>query len=159
MAGVRIHATSVPAEWVDYNGHLRDAYYALIVSHAADALMDRLRLDASYRARTHCTLYTLEMHVNFLHEVKEAETIDVSVRLLGADSRRLHVAFELTRAAEPTPAATAELMLLHVEQGASVTVRSFPSEVRAAIEALREATQALPAGGPGSRRIALRPPE
>jgi len=52
-----------PAEWIDYNGHLRDAYYVLIVSQATDALMDRIGLDEAYRRRTQCTLYTVELHI------------------------------------------------------------------------------------------------
>ncbi len=49
VAGIPIYATAVLPEWIDYNGHLRDAYYALIVSLATDALMDRIGLDAAYR--------------------------------------------------------------------------------------------------------------
>ena len=75
---------------IDYNGHLRDAYYVLILSLATDALMDRIGLDAAYRARTHCTLYTLEMHVHYLHEVKQSDTVLVKLRVLGADHKRLH---------------------------------------------------------------------
>src|SRR5205085_8244939 len=43
VAGLRIYETAILPEWIDYNGHLRDAYYTLIVSLASDALMDRLR--------------------------------------------------------------------------------------------------------------------
>ncbi len=57
-----IYRTALAPEWIDYNGHLRDAYYGLIASLACDALMDRLRLDAGYRERTRNTLYTVEMH-------------------------------------------------------------------------------------------------
>jgi acyl-CoA thioester hydrolase len=52
MAGTTIYRTAVLPEWIDYNGHLRDAYYALALSLATDALMDRIGLDAGYRART-----------------------------------------------------------------------------------------------------------
>ena len=34
------YSTPVLEEWVDYNGHLRDAFYLLIFSYATDALMD-----------------------------------------------------------------------------------------------------------------------
>src|SRR5207253_7398090 len=74
VSGVPIYQTAILPEWIDYNGHLRDAYYVLIVSLACDALMDRLRMDAAYRQRTLCTLYTLEMHIHYLHEVKVTDT-------------------------------------------------------------------------------------
>ena len=155
MAGVPIYRTDVAHDWIDYNGHLRDAYYVLIVSQATDALMDRLQLDAAYRARTRGTLYTLEMHLHFLREIKESDGVAVSVRVLGADSKRLHVALELTKEGESEPAATAELMLLHVVQGPTVSVAAFPPEVSAAIAALAAATAAMPAAGPLSRRMEL----
>ena len=78
----RVYTTGLAAEWIDYNGHLRDAYYGLIVSLACDALMDRLGLDAAYRGRTGNTLYTVEMHVHFLQEVKQGDIVNVDVRVL-----------------------------------------------------------------------------
>ena len=62
-------------EWIDYNGHLRDAYYVLVLSYAVDDVMDHLGLDAAYRERTHCTLYTLELHMHYLHEVKSTDEL------------------------------------------------------------------------------------
>jgi acyl-CoA thioester hydrolase len=155
VAGVPVYRTAVAKDWIDYNGHLRDAYYALIVSHAADALTDRLGMDSAYRERTGCTLYTLEMHLHFLKEVKQEKTVEVSVRLLGADRKRLHAAFELASAGAPQPCAGAELMLLHVHQGTTVRAQAFPPEVAAPIGELLEASRALQAAVPGSRVISL----
>ena len=107
MAGVRIYETAILPEWIDYNGHLRGAYYTLIVSLASDALMDRLRIDAAYRERTSCTLYTVEMHVHYLAEVKATDTALVSVRIAGADHKRIHAAFEIARAGHANAAAVA----------------------------------------------------
>jgi len=45
VAGVPIYRTAILPQWIDYNGHLRDAYYAVIVSSAIDALMDRVGLE------------------------------------------------------------------------------------------------------------------
>ena len=64
MPATAIYRTSIAAEWIDYNGHLRDANYGLIISLATDVLMERLGMDASYRERTRCTLYTVEMHIH-----------------------------------------------------------------------------------------------
>jgi acyl-CoA thioester hydrolase len=142
-------------EWIDYNGHVRDAFYGLIASSACDALMDRLGLDAAYRARTHCTLYTLEMHVHYLHEVKHNDRVAVDVTILGSDHKRLHAGFTLRRAPDGPVAATVEFMLLHVRQGAEPGSEPFPPEVAAAIASLAAATPAA-AFGPGSRALSLR---
>ncbi len=125
MAGVSIYETPILPGWIDYNGHVRDAYYGVIVSSACDALMDRVGLDAAYRARTDCTLYTLEMHLHFLNEVKSTERVAVAVSILGADSKRLHAGFTLTTAPAAPVAATVEMMLLHVHQGARPGSRSL----------------------------------
>jgi len=158
VPGIRIFETPVRPEWIDYNGHLRDAYYAVIFSEAIDALMDRVGLDAAYRQRTGGTLYTVEMHLHYLHEVKQADTAIVTLRILGTDSKRVHVSLELLRAGNPDVAAGAEVMLLHVRQHeGKVSTAAFPPEVRAALEALQTAGACMEAGVPGSRRMELRP--
>ncbi len=159
MAGVEIHRTRIAAEWIDYNGHLRDAYYALIASETTDALMDRVGLDAGYRARSGCTLYTLEMHLHFLAEVGRDDAVRVRVRLLGLDGKRLHVALELVRERDAVVAAGAALLLLHVQQGPRITARDFPDTVRGALEALQRETHGMPAQAPASRRIGLSRPK
>ena len=151
-----IYRTALAPEWIDYNGHLRDAYYGLIVSFACDALMDRLGMDESYRGRTRNTLYTVEMHVHFLREVKKSEIVLVRVRLLGADHKRIHAAFDVVREADNTVAASVESMLLHVHQGESVTTAAFPPDIQDAIAKLTVATAGAPEVGPGSRRMELR---
>jgi acyl-CoA thioester hydrolase len=156
MAGIPLFQTTVLPAWIDYNGHLRDAYYALIVSQASDALMDRVGLDATYRTRTHCTLYTVEMHIHYLHEVRQSDTVTVALRICGVDHKRIHAAFELARAGQPDIVATAEVMMLHVrQQGQQVSTVSFPAEVSAALADLQAASTGLAAEGPGSRRMEL----
>ena len=158
MAGIPIYETAIQPEWIDYNGHVRDAYYCLIVSLATDALMDRVGLDADYRARTGCTLYTVEMHLHYLQEVRESDTVAVSVRIAGVDQKRIHADFEIARSGQPGVAATAEVMLLHVrQQDDAVATAPFPTPVSTALAELQAASAALPSVGPGSRRMELRP--
>jgi acyl-CoA thioester hydrolase len=158
VAGIPIFETPIRSEWIDYNGHLRDAYYTVIFSEAIDALMDRIGLDPAYRQRTGGTLYTVEMHLHFLHEVKQNDVANVTLRLLGFDSKRIHVALELLRAGQPQVAAGAEFMLLHVRQhDGRVSVCALPETARAALEALRAQSAASAAQVPGSRRIELPP--
>jgi len=159
VAGIPIYQTAIQPEWIDYNGHVRDAYYGLIVSLATDALMDRVGLDEAYRNGSGCTLYTLEMHLNFLKEVHQSDTATVSVRIAALDHKRIHAAFEIARPRKPGVAATAEVMLLHVQrEGDTVSSAPFPPQVSTALAQLQAASAALPAEGPGSRRMELRPP-
>ena len=70
--GLPVFHQTVQDDWIDYNGHLSEAYYVLIFGFATDALMDAAGLDAAYRDRTGCSLYTVEAHVRYLHEVPAA---------------------------------------------------------------------------------------
>ena len=151
-----IYSTAIAAEWIDYNNHLRDSYYGLVQSHASDALMDQLGLDAAYRQRTGCTLYTLEEHLHYLHEVKQTDRLDIRVRLLAADRKRLHAAFDFYCTRYADPVAMGEMMLLHVQQGEKPASAPFPEPIKAAIDALVAATSTITPPGPGSRRIELK---
>ena len=157
MPATPIYRTAVLPEWIDYNGHLRDAYYALILSLASDALMDRIGMDAAYRAASGNTLYTVEMHIHYLREVHQRDIVLVGARLLAADHKRMHTAFEISCEGKQGVAATAEFMLLHVHQAETVTVSAFEPAVAAAIAALMPPATDTPWSGPGSRRMELRP--
>ena len=119
--------------------------------------MDRIGLDEAYRRRTRCTLYTVELHIQYLQEVKHTDTALVTMRILGADAKRIHGAFELASAGSTRVAAVAEVMLLHVcQQPQAVTTTPFPPDVSAAIAQLQAAGAGLAPATPGSRRLALR---
>jgi acyl-CoA thioester hydrolase len=155
MPGVPIYRTGIEPAWIDYNGHLRDAYYGLIVSYSIDALMDRIGLDEAYRARTGCTLYTLEMHIHYLQEVKSTATVATDVRILDVDRKRIHAAFELRSDPATEPAAVAEVMLMQVRQAESVASEPFAPAIVAAIDELQRACAELPPPDHGSRRMQL----
>ncbi|HEY3786840.1 MAG TPA: thioesterase family protein [Steroidobacteraceae bacterium] len=156
MSGEPLYQTAIAPEWIDYNGHLRDAYYSLIVSLATDTLMDRLGMHDAYRRATHNTLYTLEMHMHFLHEVKQSDVVNVTVRILATDAKRIHAALDLRCEGRSEPAATAEIMLLHVHQGEKAAAQPFAPQIAASLARLAAETAASLPSIPGSRRMELR---
>ncbi|NQD57100.1 thioesterase [Pseudomonas sp. CM25] len=109
------YRTPVQADWVDYNGHLRDAFYLLIFSYATDALMERIGLDAESRGQNGHSLFTLEAHINYLHEVKLGTEVWVQTQILDFDRKRLHVYHSLHRDGFAEALAASEQMLLHVD--------------------------------------------
>ncbi len=155
VTGLAIYRTAIAPEWIDYNGHVRDAYYGLMASLAVDALMDRIGIGAHYRKQSGCTLYTVEMHMHYLREIGVRDTVDVKARILGADSKRIHAALELTCGESEETAAACEMMLLHVCQTPTVHTAPFPDRVAAAPAELQRPTASLPAAAPGSRRMEL----
>ena len=68
--------TTVKPEWIDYNGHMQDAFYGLVFSYAVDALQDDVGFDRKYREETGNTIYLVEEHKFFLNEVKEGDDLD-----------------------------------------------------------------------------------
>ncbi|MES3708400.1 thioesterase family protein [Pseudomonas putida] len=115
MHALVTYRTPVQKDWVDYNGHLRDAYYLLIFSYATDALMERIGLDADSRGQSGHSLFTLEAHINYLHEVKLGTEVWVQTQIIGFDRKRLHVYHSLHRAGFTEAMAASEMMLLHVD--------------------------------------------
>ena len=156
MAKLPPYLAAIEPSWIDYNGHVRDAYYGLIASYAVDAVMDHLGLDAAYRARTHCTLYTLEVHLNYLAEVKGSDELSVESSILDFDHKRLQVGCRLVCPRVAKAVATAEMLLLHVRQGEKPTAEPFPGEVTAKLEAFKDTGTGRDAFIPSSRKIALK---
>lgn len=115
MPALTTYTTQVQPDWVDYNGHLRDAYYLLIFSYATDALMDTLGLTSENREASGHSLFTLELHLNYLHEVKLGAQVQVRTQLIAHDAKRLHLYHSLHLAGGDKELAGNEQMLLHVD--------------------------------------------
>lgn len=65
------YETPALSEWVNYNNHLCDVFYLLVPSYATDALMAYTGLDSQSRDINGYSLFTLECHLDFLHEAKK----------------------------------------------------------------------------------------
>jgi acyl-CoA thioester hydrolase len=115
MPTLTTYKTPVLKDWVDYNGHLRDAFYLLIFSYATDAFMDLIGLDSSNRDASGHSLFTLEAHINYLHEVKLDEQVEVRTQIVAHDKKRVHLYHSLHRAGVDEALAASEQMLLHVD--------------------------------------------
>lgn len=100
-------------EWIDYNGHLSEAYYVLAFGFATDAVMDHLGLDADYRARTGCSLYTVEAHIRYLREVESGCQLVITTVLVGSWPKKLRLCHEMS--VSNTLVATEELLTVHVD--------------------------------------------
>ena len=103
--GVRLPVleATVVSEWVDYNGHMNDAAYAIVFSRSVDALMDRVGLDAAARKRTGQSLFTLQMMLHYFKEGKEGDAFSVSCHLLEHDDKRMRVWLDMTATGRRAP--------------------------------------------------------
>ncbi len=124
---------TVLAEWVDYNGHMNDAAYALVFSRAGDALMDRIGLDAAARKQSGQSIYTLQVMLHYFKEAKEGDAFSVSCHLLEHDDKRMRLWLDMTSPAGERLAAS-EQLLISVAQGGRGRARravAFRDESRA----------------------------
>ncbi|MFI1484120.1 thioesterase family protein [Streptomyces sp. NPDC020747] len=137
MTSLPLFRETVRPEWIDYNGHLSEAFYVLVFGHATDAMMDATGMDAAYRADSGCSLYTVESHIRYLRDVPEGARLGVRTRILGAGGKKAHFTHEMyvLDAAKAAPdadaavVATSELLALHVDQKAG-RATPFPEGVR-----------------------------
>jgi acyl-CoA thioester hydrolase len=143
-APLRLHEAIVRGEWVDYNGHLTEWAYLLMVGDDSDAFFRFLGVDDDYRASGR-SIYTVETHMHHLREVPLGERLRLSLRVLGVDDKRLHIAHEM-HGGSGALVATAEQMLLHVNTRAG-KVTPFPPEIGERLRQIRAAHAALPVPG------------
>ena len=101
--------------WIDYNGHLSEAYYVLVLGHATDAVMDAVGLGPSYRSANDASLYTVEAHVRYLEEVPAESELEVRSSVIGVTPKLLWIWHELWVADRLR--ATEEVLGVHVQGG------------------------------------------
>lgn len=153
-----VHRAIVAKEWLDYNGHLNEAYYVLIFSHATDAMIDLIGMDDAWRRANGMTVYTLETHVRYLREVGPGVEVTVDCRLIEVDAKRLRLFHSMRRADDATLLATAEMLLVNIDSSGP---RSAPwaAHVRGRLDELHahRAGEELPEGA--GRSISLARPK
>lgn len=71
---------AVEPDWIDENGHVNIEYYMFVFDGAARRLFGFMGIDADMRANGR-TLFALESHVNFLHEMKRGQPYRVTTQI------------------------------------------------------------------------------
>ena len=122
------YRTEVRGEWIDYNGHLHDAGYAIVLSEA-------------YRVATGRAMYTVESHIRYLAEARRGDVIEAASLLVSADAKRMRV-HTLLRRGDGVTIATGEYFYLHVDQAAG-EVTAMPPDRWAVVAALLSAHASL----------------
>lgn len=140
---------TVRPEWIDYNCHLYDGYYAVIFARATDVFLIRVGLDAATRSATRHTIYTMETHVRFLREVKLGAALAVSAQILDVDPKCVRVFLEMHDTGRSILAATSEQLLMSIDQsGDAARPAPWLAATAGILErrAAEDAARPLPAG-------------
>lgn len=124
----------VQPEWVDYNGHLSEAYYVLVFGHATDAVMAAVGMTTDHLAATHTSLFTVEAHIRYLDQVPPAAELEVRSSVIGHTDKLLWTWHEMW--VDGRLRATEEVLGVHVDTG-SGRACPFPAGVADRVAALR----------------------
>ena len=153
------HTETALPEWVDFNGHMNVAYYVMVFDHATDVFLNSAGVGKDYRDSTGHSLFVVEAHVTYQNEVHAGEELGITTQLLGHDSKRLHIFHHMHRLDENGdiggPAATNELMILHVDMK-NRRASPLPEAAVKRIEALAKARSALPRPVQAGRSIGFK---
>jgi len=106
---------AVLENWIDYNGHMNVAYYVMAFDHGVDQFMQQIGITPQYLEREKSSTFTLEMHINYLRELRLGDPIRLTCQLLNVDSKRVHYFLRMFHAGEGYLAATSEQMMIHVD--------------------------------------------
>jgi carnitine 3-dehydrogenase len=111
---LRLHSCFVRPEWTDYNGHMSESVYLLVMGDHSDAFFRFFGIDEAYRASGH-SLYTIETRIHNYRECSEGDHLAFSLTLLDLDEKRLHIFHEMHNATTGDLLATGEQLLMHVD--------------------------------------------
>lgn len=131
-----VYRCDVLPEWIDYNGHMSEAFYVLAFGFATDQVMDELGMDQLYRQNTGSSLYTVEAHVRYLLETGPGAELTVTTDIINSGPKKLHLAHEMHSGSQLI--ATEEILALHVNQVTGRT-EAFPRSVSENISRIRHA--------------------
>jgi carnitine 3-dehydrogenase len=141
-APLALYRTVVPADWLDYNGHMSEANYLVMAGDVADAFFRYVGIDDDYRGAGH-SLYTAETHLHHLRESGLGDQLDSTLQVLDLGPKSLHLFITMRDENSGDLVATAEQLLVHVDM-ASGRVVPMPADLLERIEAIRDAHASLP---------------
>ncbi|KAB0682808.1 carnitine 3-dehydrogenase [Aureimonas leprariae] len=147
------YAAQVPAEWIDYNGHMTEHRYLQCFGEATDALLRHIGVDAGYLAAGR-SFYTVETHLRHLGQGRVGDSLTVETQVVDTDAKRLHLFHSLRKDGDAV-LATAEQMLLHVDTRAERTA-AMEGDVLDAVRRLADAHAALPRPDAAGRAVGIR---
>lgn len=136
------YQTVVRSEWLDYNGHMHDANYGIVLSDANEELFAALGLSADYRASTGASFYTVECHIRYLSSCSLGQVLHASTTMVAADAKKVRLYTELLHE-DGDLAATGESFYLHVDTRLGA-VTAMPSDRHDVVQDMVAAHADLP---------------
>ncbi len=153
-----IHQEIVSHDWVDYNGHMNVAYYVLIFDHATDVFLADIGINERYRQQTGGSVFVVESHISYEQEVMSGETVNVTAQVIDTDEKRLHLFLTMWGDQAERPAATIEIMILHMNLNTRRPA-AFPNAIKSKLDDAQNAHTHLPRPNQLGRQVNIRKKE
>jgi acyl-CoA thioester hydrolase len=143
-APIRTRTRRVPAEWIDYNGHMNVAYFTMAFDQALDEVLDeRIGIGENLAREGRMGPMALQTQIHYLGELLEGAEFACDFLLLDADHKRMHMFVTMIDLAAGHPAATYEQLTMNVDLAARRSA-PYPDWALARIERLKAAHAGLP---------------
>jgi len=155
-APLALYQATVPADWLDYNGHMTESCYLLVVGNAADAFFRYVGIDEAYRAAG-CSLYTAETHLHHLREAALGDRLGVPLQLLDVGPKSIHLFHTVRNEVTGQDVATAEQLLVHVDMRAGRVV-PMPEDLHGRLTEIVKAHAGLPRPAAAGHVMGVRRP-
>lgn len=143
-------------EWLDYNGHMNVAYYVLAFDEALEDVWIALGMGEEYLKAENKTCFTLEIHLCYLHEVREGDPLRITFQLLDVDEKRVHFIMQMFHAEQNYLVATCEQVAIHVDL-ARRRASPYPDKIYKNVKALYESHKNLKPPAQTGKNINIKP--
>jgi len=153
-APLHLISPTVQRDWVDYNGHMSESCYLLVFGDQSDAFFRLIGIDEAYRAGGY-SLFTVQSMIFNLAEAHLGDLLQLSLQLIDADEKRLHIFHAMHNAETGVLLATGEQMLVHVDMAAGRSA-PMPPDLFARVQAVLTAHATLPRPAQAGRNIAIK---
>ncbi len=124
---------TIQPHWIDYNGHLTEAFYVFVFGHATDHVMAQTGMTLADIEASGTSLFTVEAHVRYLQEVNGLIELEVRSSIIGRTAKLVWIWHEMRVASDLL--ATEEVLMAHVDTNAGRSA-PMPDELLARFDQL-----------------------
>ena len=110
-----LKSEKVIKEWTDYNGHMNIAYYILIFDIASDIMLDKFKMGGEDAKKNKKSTFVVEMHTNYIQEVRLGEEVNIHLTHLDHDKKRIHYRVSMFHKEKKHLVATNEVLSLYID--------------------------------------------
>lgn len=147
-------ALTVSPDWIDLYGHMNAARYVRVFDHMGYGLLNQLGVGERYTDASQCGIYTVDIAVNYRRELLVNDPLELRLRVLAADQKRLLCLMELFQTRDGYLAATMEQLSIHVDLNTRRVV-PFAEALAAQLQATASAHAAHPMPTKHTSRLTL----